>query len=454
MRPAAPDAINVSRLLDERPLGGFQISVIVLCALVALLDGFDTQAIGFTAPALSKELGLAPSLLGTVFSAGLLGATVGAMVFGAVSDRFGRKRPMLVAVLVFAVFSLATIGVSSGTELVACRFLAGLGLGGALPSFIALTSEYVAQKRRSVAVGALWAGFPIGGMLGGFSSSWLIPHEGWRAVFIVGGVLPLLVAAALVIWLPESLRFLIARAELGTGGADPRIGRIMRRLAPEVPVARTYTVDEERIAAAPVAALFTDGRALTTILLWVPFFCVFMMLAVVVLWTPSLLHEMGLTAATGALLIAGNNFGSAIGNVGCGALLDRVNPYPVLAAAFGLGGLMLVPIGVFHDQPIVMAGCLLIAGLFLGAGSGGALVLAARSYPTLMRSTGVGWGMAMGRFGQVIGPVVAGAMVAGGLNILHIFVALFGVSLVASLAVLMLGGAVAARGRAAATSLA
>jgi len=177
--------------------------------------------------------------------------------------------------------------VTSYTELLACRFLAGLGLGGAIPCIIALTSEYVSTRRRSIAVATLWAGFPLGGMLGGFSSAWLIPRFGWQAVFVVGGVLPLLAAIALTLWLPESLRFLVARQ-----GDQPRAARIMRRLAPDLSNANRYIVEEESISGAPIAALFRDGRAATTLLLWVPFFIVFMMLAHKVSVSFVRLHQM------------------------------------------------------------------------------------------------------------------------------------------------------------------
>jgi AAHS family 4-hydroxybenzoate transporter-like MFS transporter len=425
--------INVSKLLDERRLNRFQLSIIALAASVALLDGFDTQSIGFTAPALSATFGLQPNMIGTVFSAGLLGAMIGALLFGPLCDRFGRKRPLIAATCAFAVFTLATIGVTSYTELLACRFLAGLGLGGAIPCIVALTSEYVSTRRRSIAVATLWAAFPLGGMLGGFSSAWLIPRFGWQSVFVVGGVLPLLVAIALTLWLPESLRFLIARE-----GDQRRAAGIIRRLAPDLSNGSRYVVEEERISGAPVAALFRDGRAVTTLLLWIPFFVVFMMLAVIVLWTPSLLRQIGLTATTGALLIGVNNLGAAIGTASCGALLDRFNPFKVLSIAYVAGGALLVPIGYLSDNPSAMAVCLVLNGMFLGGAGGGTIVLAARTYPTLMRSTGVGWGMAMGRCGQVIGPLVAGAMMSGGLTIGPIFIALALASILASVSVLML----------------
>jgi AAHS family 4-hydroxybenzoate transporter-like MFS transporter len=268
----------------------------------------------------------------------------------------------------------------------------------------------------------------------------LIPTFGWTSVFVVGGIVPALAAVGLAIWLPESLRFLVARQD-----NQPAAAAIMRQLAPEQPRADRYVVEEEKITGFPVAALFRDGRASTTILLWIPFFVVFMMLAVITLWTPSLLKQMGLTAATGALLIAASNLGAAIGVASCGALLDRFNPFVVLSIAYVTGGALLVPIAFLGGDPWAMAGCLILIGMFLGGAGGGTLVLAARTYPTLMRSTGVGWGMAMGRFGQVLGPLAAGAMVGGGLTVGPIFISLAVTSVVASAAVLMLKAALDAR---------
>jgi AAHS family 4-hydroxybenzoate transporter-like MFS transporter len=172
-----------------------------------------------------------------------------------------------------------------------------------------------------------------------------------------------------------------------------------------------------------------------------------MILAVITLWTPSLMRQMGLTAATGALLIGANNLGAAIGTASCGALLGRFNPFVVLGIAYVAGGALLVPIAYLGDYPVVMAAVLVLCGMFLGAASGGTIVLAAQAYPTLIRSTGVGWGMAMGRCGQVIGPLIAGAMVSAGLTIGPVFIALALASIVGSIAILTLKGALDTRRR-------
>ena len=184
---------------------------LVLCMLAAAIDGYDTQAIGYTAPAIAQAFNLPREVFGPVFSAGLVGAAVGALSFGPLADRFGRKRFMVAAVIIFGVFSLLTAQATTLSEFLAFRFCAGLGLGGAVPSFLALGGEFAPASKRGVFVAIAFAAFPFGGLIGALTSSYVIPHFGWQSVFYIGGAAPLLFAIVLVIWLPESLRFLIAR---------------------------------------------------------------------------------------------------------------------------------------------------------------------------------------------------------------------------------------------------
>jgi AAHS family 4-hydroxybenzoate transporter-like MFS transporter len=203
--------VNVNEANDSHSITAYQIGILGLCMLVALLDGFDTQAIGYTAPAIAQALNLPREALGPVFSAALLGAALGALSFGPLADRLGRKRFMIAATIVLAVFSLLTAYVTSLQQLLACRFLAGLGLGGALPSFLALGGEFAPVRRRGVFVTLTFAAFPFGGLITALTSSYVIPTFGWQFVFYIGGSVPLVVAALLALCLPESLRFLVAR---------------------------------------------------------------------------------------------------------------------------------------------------------------------------------------------------------------------------------------------------
>src|SRR5271157_450758 len=203
--------VDVIELIDRHPVTGFQIGVLVLCMLVAALDGFDTQAIGYTAPAIAAVIHLPMPQFGQVGSAGLVGAAIGALSFGPLADLFGRKWFMIIAMIVFAVFSYLTAQSGSLNELLAYRFFAGLGLGGVTPAFLAMGAELAPKRLRDVFVTVLFASFPGGGLIGSLTSAWVIPTFGWQSVFYIGAVAPIVIAIILVIWLPESIRFLLAR---------------------------------------------------------------------------------------------------------------------------------------------------------------------------------------------------------------------------------------------------
>src|ERR1700728_5246819 len=207
----ATTKVDVIDLIDRHPVAGFQIGVLILCMLVAALDGFDTQAIGYTAPAIAAVIHLPMPQFGQVASAGLLGAAIGALSFGPLADMFGRKWFMIIAMVVFAIFSFMTAQSASLEHLLAYRFLAGLGLGGATPAFLAMGAELAPKRLRDVFVTVLFAAFPAGGLIGSLTSAWVIPAFGWRSVFYIGTVAPIVIAIILTIWLPESIRFLLAR---------------------------------------------------------------------------------------------------------------------------------------------------------------------------------------------------------------------------------------------------
>jgi hypothetical protein len=258
--------VDVIDLIDRHPVVGFQIGVLVLCMLVAALDGFDTQAIGYTAPAIAAALRLQIAQFGQVGSAGLFGAAVGALSFGQLADLFGRKWFMILAVVVFAIFSFLTAQAASLEELLAYRFIAGLGLGGATPAFLALGAELAPKRLRDVFVTVLFASFPAGGLIGSLSSAWLIPALGWQSVFYVGAVAPLVIAVILALWLPESVRFLLAR-----NNRQDEVRRTLERIMPgKVPAGAAFVAPGPADRGGPVAHLFTESRAVPTPLLWVP----------------------------------------------------------------------------------------------------------------------------------------------------------------------------------------
>src|SRR3978361_2191062 len=227
-RTLGDGAIDVAGFIDRQPVGGFQIKLLLTCAAVLFLDGFDTQAIGYVAPALAKEWGLSKAALGAGFSAGLFGLMIGALVFGPLADRIGRKNIIIFSTLAFGIGTLATAFIGDVNALLAIRFLTGLGLGGAMPNAIAMTSEFSPHRRRATMVMVMFCGFSIGAALGGLLAGPLIPQFGWRSVFIARRVAPLLLAPVLARKLPESMRFLAL-----TGSANERVAQLLASISPK-----------------------------------------------------------------------------------------------------------------------------------------------------------------------------------------------------------------------------
>jgi AAHS family 4-hydroxybenzoate transporter-like MFS transporter len=429
---------TVTELIDERPLSGFQIRTIVLCSLVLLLDGFDTQCIGFLAPAIAAEMGLPMRAFGPVFSAALFGLMIGALLSGPIADRFGRKIVIIGSALTFAFFTIITARAVTLQEFVIFRFLTGLGLGGAMPNVVALTAEYTPRRLQPIFVSGLFAGMPLGALIASLLSSQMLPLWGWRSVFYLGGILPLAIAAFLFVLLPESVRFLAAT------GADPRaVARILARIAPDLEGAEFRTPPPERESIGiPVKYLFTEHRAFGTLLLWVPFFMNLLLLYFFVNWLPGLLTTAGLPISAGVTAAGIFSLGGVTGSLLQGKLMKSFGAFGAIFGEFTLSVLLIGLMASATSFALTMMATLVLGVTIQGA-QAGLNALSASYYPTAIRSTGVGWALGVGRVGSIVGPVLAGVLLSLDWTPPQIFLAGTIPALVAALAVLagrMLGG--------------
>jgi MFS transporter, AAHS family, 4-hydroxybenzoate transporter len=316
---------------------------------------------------------------------------------------------LVAATILFGIFTLLVAHAQSYSMLVLYRVIAGFGLGGATPCFLALISEYVPRQVRGTVVSVLWATFPFGIMLGGFLNSYLVTAFSWQMIFYVGGAIPLIVAALLTVMLPESLQFLIGR------GNTFQAKHILARMAPGV-VHRdaVLTIERDTLPGVPAKHLFRKGRALSTVALSVPFFTAFGVLSAVVFFTPALLSRaVGIASAAsdGALVNAFHGLGALLGMALAGQLVDRFGPSKVLGAALLLGGACTVALGPGVASVPLAATTTALIGFFVGIAGSGCIALAAIIYPTNIRATGIGWGMAIARAGQVVAPPAAGQLI-------------------------------------------
>jgi len=398
--------IEVAEFIDAQPVGGFQIRLLATCAAVLFLDGFDTQAIGFVAPALAREWGVTKVALGPVFSAGLFGLMIGALLLGPLADRVGRKKIIIVSTVAFGLGALVTTLVQDVSSLIVIRFLTGLGLGGAMPNAIALTSEFNPRRRRATMVMIMFCGFSVGAALGGLLAAALIPQFGWRSVFVVGGVAPLLLAPILAVKLPESVRFLAL-----TRGFDARVAQLLLLVNPGAVFAPAtgFIVDEPKLSGIPVKHLFTSGRTVPTLLLWVVFFMSLLDLYFLSNWLPTVLNDFGASLSQAAVIGSMLQIGGVVWSEPSRSVIDRFS-FRALALVYFAAVFAVGATGQLGHSAVFVTVAIFAAGFCIVGGQIAANALAAGYYPTSVRATGVGWALGIGRVGAIVGPLIGGAL--------------------------------------------
>ena len=406
------DAVGV---VDAAPVGKLIIAVVALCAGVSFLDGFDILAISYVAPVIGAAWKLPREAFGPIFAAHYIGAAAGSVFFGWYADRYGRRMGVIVPTAIFGVFALLTVYAYDFRSLFVLRMLIGIGLGGALSNAIAMVAEYSPQRARATLVSVMYAAFPLGGVIGGPISAALISHYGWHAVFVLGGVLPLLLTVALLLWLNESIRFMVLSKV-----APERIAGILRRMAPsfEPTPGDVYVLPQSRgVSNRPTREIFSREFVRATVLLCIAAFMAQLVIVYVVTWMPLVLASIGMPVTSAILASVAFSVGGIFGATGLARIIDKDKSYRGLVVTFLLSAVSIAGIGYLASNWYGLLAITFLTGLLT---VGANIVLSAYSatvYPTAIRSTGVGWVIGWGRIGAIAGALFGTALVAAGLTI-------------------------------------
>jgi AAHS family benzoate transporter-like MFS transporter len=423
--------IDVTALLDGARFNAFHARVLFWCALIIIFDGYDLVIYGVVLPSLMAEWGLSSIQAGALGSCALVGMMLGALFFGSLSDRIGRRKTIMICVTLFSGVT-ALNGMAQSPEAFAlCRFIAGLGIGGVMPNVVALMNEYAPKKSRSTLVALMFSGYSLGGMLSAGLGMVLIPQWGWQAVFYVA-LIPLLVLPFLIRQLPESMDFLLRTGQ--TVKAQGLLTQVAPSYAPSESDQLSQAVTKG--TSVSIAKLFRDGRKLSTFMLWLAFFCCLLMVYALSSWLPKLMTAAGYGLNSSLAFLVVLNVGAIIGAVAGGWLGDRIGIAKVLFAYFSCGALALSLLALKAPLPVLY---LLIA--IAGACTIGTQILAnactVQFYPPEVRATGLGWAMGVGRTGAIIGPLLGGVLQASSLPLQANFLIFAIPGLVGAIAVLV-----------------
>ena len=403
-----PASINISDLVDNSRFGAFQMRLLILCSMCLIMDGFDVQAMGYVAPSIIQEWKVPNAQLGPVFSAALVGVLFGSLLLSMVADKIGRRPVLIGATLFFSVMTFLTGRTNSVQELVAIRFIAGLGLGCIMPNSMALVGEYSPRRTRITIMTIVAVGFTAGAAIGGFVSAWLIPAFGWRSVFYFGGAIPLVIGIMMILLLPESLQFLVLR-----GKNLSHVARWLKRIDPSIEAdgATQYSIREQKKEGVPMLHLFREGRAMTTTLLWIVNFMNLLNLYFLSNWLPTVVRGAGYSTSKAVLVGTTLQVGGTVGSFVLGWLIDRSSFVAVLTPCFTLACISISFIGQPGLTLALLFAVVFVAGFCVVGGQAPVNALAAIYYPTSLRSTGIGWGLGIGRMGAIVGPLLGGALI-------------------------------------------
>ncbi|WP_333983211.1 MFS transporter [Ectopseudomonas khazarica] len=405
---SAVQTIDIPSVIDSNRLSRSQLWILVMVGLTVVMDGFDVQSMGYVAPAIIADWGVSKAELGPVFGAGLFGMLVGSLTLSVLADKIGRRPVLIWATVFFSLCMLVTAHVTSIGQLQVIRFVTGLGLGAIMPNALALVGEFSPRNKRVTLMMLVSCGYTVGAVLGGLVSAWMIPLWGWQSVFYLGGIFPLLIAALMYVYVPESMQFLVVK-----GRRLDEVGRTLRRIDPSLKVdgSTRYALAETAQGGAPVVELFREGRGVATVLLWVVNFMNLLNLYFLSSWLPTIATSAGMSTSTAVMVGTTLQVGGVLGTLLMGPVIDRIGFFKVLVPCFALAALSIALIGQPGIGLPLLFLVVTVTGFCIIGGQPAVNALAATYYPTALRSTGLGWSLGIGRWGSIAGPVLGGLLI-------------------------------------------
>lgn len=410
--------ISATRWIDELKLNRFHVMVFLLVGLTLIFDGYDSQVIAYIMPNLLKEWNLSPVVAGSLASYGFMGLMLGAAGFGMLSDRIGRKKTLMMCIAIFSIFSGAAYFAPTFKVFIVLRFLAGLGMGGAMPIAITLVSEFAPSKIRAKAVTAIFGGFTLGWAVAGLMAMLIIPRFGWRPLLLIG-LLPIIFIIFIAKYLPESVRFLAGKKDYGGAIREMRKIEAIAGIAP-----RNWTPEDfeqpVQKSKGNIKALFGKGLAGMTLIVWVTYFFNLLVVYGLSSWLPSLLVKSGFSLVKSYSYGMVQSIGATIGGFILGYVMDKFGRKAGLSLFYIFGGISLWVFGyATSNTALLLAGA--GTGVFIIGTQIAQHVIAGEIYPTHVRSTGVGWALTIGRVGSIIGPILGGMLQMGGFSFKQYF---------------------------------
>ncbi len=420
--------IDIQKLVDEARFNSFHFIVLFLCAVIIVADGYDLAVAGIALPAIMKDMNVDPTTAGFMTSSALFGMMFGAMGLGMLADKIGRRWALSISVLLFSVFTAAAAMASDPVTFSVLRFIAGLGIGGALPCTTAHMTEYAPKKLRGVLATAMLCGYAVGSVLATLIGKQFLEIYGWQSVFFAAGA-PVVLIPFILKYMPESMSFLMKRND------DANLRRIVARIAPShfLPAdARFQMPVDGKADGVPVGKLFQDGRGFSTVMFSAAFFTALFMMYALSTWLVKLMAMAGHSVGSALNFLLIYNGGAIVGAVLGGWLGDKLNIKWVLCTFFAASVVSLTLLG-YGVQPLA----LVIA--VVGASTLGTGILvyayAAQFYPAAIRSTGVGFASGVGRAGGIAAPIGIGMLMSLQLPLEQNFIAIALAGLVGAVAV-------------------